>query len=149
VIESSLIAVQVFAGWLIADAMGGLFHLFTDRGWNIPLLVRQFQNHHDRPWTMTFDLEPVLGAIPLAFIAWFALPWLFGSMAVGVGFTQIPHYYIHHPEQCPVWMKLLQKTRIVLRPDSHEQHHRTFDRGFCILAGWNDWWIDRVARAIA
>jgi hypothetical protein len=139
----------ILAGWAVADAFGGLYHLATDRGYNLPFQVRSFQNHHDKPWTMTFDLEPLAGAVPLLILSWWlGWPAFLTSAAVGIGFTQIPHYYIHHPERCPRWIVWLQRARIVLQPKAHEDHHTPpYGHNFCILAGWNDWWINRLARA--
>jgi hypothetical protein len=135
------------AGWWCADAIGGLYHLATDRGYNLPFQVKSFQNHHEKPWTMTFDLEPLVGAIPLMVLAWYLQSVFLSAMALGIGFTQVPHYYVHHAHKCPRWITWLQWTGLILQPDRHRSHHTPpHEHNFCILAGWSDWWINPLAR---
>jgi hypothetical protein len=140
---------QIVGAFILADAMSGIYHLVTDLGWNIPSQVSYFRKHHDHPETMTFDLQPMLGSIPCLIAAYFIWPWFFISLAIFVGFAQIPHYYIHHPENTPTIIKWLQKFRIVVTPDSHNYHHYgngLFDTNFCIFTGWNDWWINPIGK---
>lgn len=140
-------AITVVAAWWCADAVGGLYHLATDRGYNLPFQVRSFQRHHGQPWTMTFDMEPLVAAVPLAALAWWWQSTFLMAFAFGIGFTQVPHYYVHHPYWAPVWIKWLQWSGLILDPAKHESHHTPpYNHNFCILAGWSDWWINRLAR---
>jgi len=140
-------ALQILLAYFIADALAGLYHLFTDRGWNIETQTAFFQNHHERPWTMTFDLQPLVIGAPVALTGLFVYPWFMVPLGLFLGFAQIPHYYVHHP--APWFIKVLQKCRIFLPPKSHHKHHcEGFNSNFCVISGWNDWWINLLARVI-
>ena len=42
----------------------------------------------------------------------------------------------------------LQDWRIILHPDAHQQHHEKFNCNFCILNGWANPLMNRVARLL-
>lgn len=135
------------AAYATADAFTALYHLFTDRGWNIKSQLYWFRLHHQYPLRMTFDLQPALGGLPLAGLGWYLgstyLMWLGLSIAI----SQIPHYYAHFPAPLPV--RWLQRCHIFLSPAAHASHHSgKFDKDFCVLCGWNNWWINRFARYV-
>lgn len=136
---------QILLAYVAADALSGLYHLLTDYGCNIKSQVAQFENHHQRPGSMTFDLEPVAGALPLAAAAWWwASPFLW-ALAGFVAVVQLPHYFCHHPEYAPAIVRLLQRLRLIITPAHHRGHHRPpFDKNFCIFTGWNDLWLNAV-----
>lgn len=139
---------QIVLAYGVADAAGGLFHLATDRGHNFSRVVRHFLNHHERPWTMTFDLEPMIVGIPVALLGWW-YDWTFLLyLGIFVALSQVPHYYTHHTP--PAWIRpvieCLQKWHIFLPPEKHAAHHNgVYDKNFCVLAGWSDWWINWIA----
>lgn len=136
----------VLAAYVAADALGGLYHLMTDLGYNIPSQIRFFRQHHERPLTMTFDLEPAVAAAPMLIAAWFVWPVFFVSLAVFLTLSQIPHYYAHHTGRVPKLVKLMQRCGLFITERYHNAHHSgNFNRNFCVLAGWNDWWINRLA----
>lgn len=137
-------SLQVILAYIVADFLAALYHLMTDRGWNIASQVRYFTNHHDKPWTMTFDLQPVLGGVPVALIGYFVWPWFFVSLGAFLAFAQIPHYYTHHA--APRIVQALQRSGLILRPTLHNRHHRvSFDRDFCVLNGWTNRLVNAIA----
>lgn len=136
-----IILLQILLAYIIVDFGAGLYHLFTDMGYNIPSQVGFFRKHHEQPESMTFDMQPVLGAIPLAILAYFYYPWFFGFAAFFTAFAQIPHYYIHHPAKAPRFIEWLQRTKLIVSPESHNEHHYgngKFDKNFCVFTGWCD-----------
>ena len=42
----------------------------------------------------------------------------------------------------------LQDWRLILHPDAHQQHHEKFNCNFCILNGWANPLMNRVARLL-
>lgn len=137
-------ALQVLAAFIAADAIAGLYHLVTDLGWNVPCQVEFFRNHHERPWTMTFDWQPILAGLPLVAIGCFVWPWFLIPLGIFIAAAQVPHYYVHHTENVPRWIQWLQKYKIIISKVSHDTHHYgegKFDTNFCVFTGWNDWWL--------
>ena len=134
---------QIIAAYVLADALSALYHLFTDRGYNTKGYVFDFQNHHDHPETMTFDLQPMMIGVPMLIMGCWWLPWFNIPLGFFLAFAQIPHYYTHFP--APKWVKVLQDWHIFLPVEQHMIHHTHFDRDFCVISGWNNWWINRLA----
>jgi hypothetical protein len=67
--------------------------------------------------------------------------WL--ALGLGLSVSQVSHYCAHYPRSSAV--RRLQRLRIWLRPADHGAHHAgRFDLNFCVLSGWNNWWINRV-----
>lgn len=137
--------IQVVLAYVVADALAALYHLATDCGFNTPRIVAQFRKHHDAPRTMTFDLEPAVGGIVLLLLSHLWAPWFLSSLGVFVSFAQVPHYFTHHP--APRAVKWLQWLGLILRPRVHAAHHYgKFDRDFCVISGWNNFWINAIVR---
>lgn len=129
--------IEILAAYFLADFGAALFHLATDRGYNLERICRNFQNHHDHPEKMTFDLEPMLAGLPIMCIGFFALPWFFVSLGLFICLAQIPHYYAHHPAPCAI--VALQECGMILHPDDHDSHHtEPFDKDFCVISGWSN-----------
>lgn len=137
---------QILAAYIVADAITALYHVATDLGYNIPYQVQVFQNHHHDPLSMTFDLEPVLAGVPLVVLGFWFAPWFLIPLGIFVSVAQIPHYYAHFPYKAPKWFKKLQDWEIVIEPAAHDSHHSgEFDKDYCVLSGWNNFWINRLA----
>ena len=137
--------IQIIIAYVVADAISGIYHCITDRGYNTPTQVAYFMNHHDHPETMTFDLQPLLGGIPFLIIGYFILPWFLLPLGFFICITQIPHYYTHHP--APKYIRFLQKCKLILTYQSHWTHHGgEFNSNYCVLSGWNDWWINILVK---
>lgn len=139
---------QIFAAFVIADAIAALYHLVTDLGYNIPAQVGFFRKHHEEPWTMTFDLQPVLGGVPLIILGCFVQPWFFVSLGIFVALAQVPHYYSHHTKNIPGIVRFLQDYGIFINEEKHNRHHNSenFDTDFCVLSGWNNWWVSPLGK---
>lgn len=134
---------QIIAAYIVADAAAAIFHLATDCGLNTARVVAQFQSHHKSPGLMTFDLEPAMAGIVILLLSHVACPWFLAPLGVFISFGQMPHYFTHHP--APRIVRTLQRLRIFLPPESHASHHNgTFDRDYCVISGWNNWWINAI-----
>lgn len=136
-------AVSLVVAYFVADLIGALYHLATDYGYNTKRIVANFRNHHAIPESMTFDLEPMLGGIPLCIAGYYLSSPFIIMVGVFLSFAQIPHYFVHHPS--PNWVKWLQQPRkwlggrsIFLPPIEHQTHHESelFNRNFSVINGW-------------
>lgn len=131
---------------MVADAFAAFYHLITDLGYNIASQVRDFQNHHERPLTMTFDLQPMLIGIPFIVAGYFVWPWFLIPLGIFLSVAQVPHYYAHFTWKSPWLIRKLQRWEIIIEPEAHDSHHSgNFDKDYCVLSGWNNWWINWVA----
>lgn len=124
---------QIIAAFYLADFVSAVFHLVTDRGWGLPVVVAWFRKHHAAPQTMTFDLMPAVAGVPLFIVGLLFMPWLLCPFGFFLTFAQIPHYYTHH--SAPPAVRWLQRYGIFLRPEKHMGHHGNFDRDFAVLNG--------------
>jgi sterol desaturase/sphingolipid hydroxylase (fatty acid hydroxylase superfamily) len=140
---------QVLVAYLFVDLLTGLYHWATDKGLNHPHQVELFSLHHETNTMDGFDWQPSVIGLPTI-----AAGLLLGSsflIAAG-GFailSQVPHYYAHRRSSAPLvhhFVCILQLTGLIISPRHHAEHHKTFDRNFCILSGWNNWWLNQVVR---
>lgn len=138
-------AVQVAAAYALVDLATGLYHWLTDRGLNHPHQVALFELHHATNTMDGFDWQPSVIGLP----AMLAGLWLESSFWLAAGsfgvLAQVPHYYAHRRSRSRVVhavVRVLQAAGLMISPQHHARHHQTFDRNFCILAGWNDWWLN-------
>lgn len=141
---------QALAGWALADLLGGLYHLATDRGWGLRSQVRDFAHHHAHPAELRLlswhSVGPMLPAAALSPIAWWA-PWFGGALCLGLAISQASHWAAHHPRRCWAAVRWLQCARFLLAPEDHARHHRgEHDRSFSILCGWTGPLIDWLVR---
>ena len=129
---------EIVFAYFAADLLAAVFHFVTDRGWNLPHVVRDFQNHHERPETMTFDLQPMLIGLPVGAIGVWSGSTFVIALGLFLSVAQVPHYFSHHP--APGWVKALQNRRLILPPLVHAKHHtsKSFDRDFSVLNGWSN-----------
>lgn len=136
---------QTIAAYIVMDALTGIYHLFTDRGWNLKGQCDQFAEHHETNTMDGYDWQPLVGAIPgLACGVWFGSAFLI-SLSVFAVWAQVPHYFAHHP---PTYgpIRWAQWCGLMISPQHHADHHSgEFDRNFCIFTGWNDWWMNAIA----
>ena len=74
-------------------------------------------------------------------------------MALIVGLPSQQTHFLAHArrrgllKEWPILEKL-QDWRIILHPDAHQQHHEKFNCNFCILNGWANPLMNRVARLL-
>ena len=149
IVELTLAFVQVLAAYVLVDAMTGVYHLATDRGWNTKEVCGLFQNHHETNTMDGFDSQPMWISVPFMVAGvYFLSPFLLAAGSFGV-LSQIPHYYAHrrsdnrYVHRVVRWM---QATGLILPPLEHAGHHDgRFEKNFCILSGWNNWWLNYLA----
>jgi Lipid desaturase domain len=137
---------EIFIAYVLADLLGGLYHLATDHGCNIRSQVALFQWHHENPAAIGWDFKPAIGGIPILLLGVFWWhPIFFAALGIAVCFGQMPHYWAHHKVRHPV--RFLQRARIILPPRHHARHHSGhFDQNYCVLSGWNNFWLNWIAR---
>lgn len=135
------------AAYFAADFFVGTYHMLTDKGWNIRRQVIAFREHHDG--AVVVDLKPVFFALPVIAVAlYLRLPFVFG-FAFFAGLSEFAHYGAHRPRSCPWFMRKLQQAHVIISPAAHAKHHDgSFDRSYCVLSGWANWLVDRLARFI-
>lgn len=141
------IALVIVAGFIAADFFVGMYHMLTDKGWNIRQQVKAFREHHDG--AVVFDLKPVFIALPVVAVGvYFRLPFV-AAFAFFAGISELIHYAAHRPQAYPRFVHWLQRAALVLSPDAHARHHKgKFDRSYCIVSGWTNWLVDHIARFI-
>lgn len=139
------IIVSLVAAYIVADALSGIYHIITDYGWNIPHQVKLFKYHHENPETMTFDWQPFLAGIPICFLAFWAYPVFFITLGLCLCLSQVAHLYTHR--KAPYIIKILQQTGLFISKKHHYAHHGgQFNKNFCIFSGWNDFWLNPIAK---
>lgn len=138
------IVLQIVVAYVLVDALTGIYHLATDRGWNFASQCALFEIHHTTNSMDGFDWQPMVAAVPTAVVgAWFHSPFFVAVGLIGC-LAQLPHYWAHQGGGRVV--RWLQTSRLIIHPAHHAGHHSgQFNRNFCILSGWNDWWLNRVA----
>jgi hypothetical protein len=139
-------ALQVLAAYLVVDLLTGLYHLVTDKGFNVGHQVKLFTAHHDTNTMEGFDWQPaVVGAPAMLIGALIESPLLMAGGAFGI-LSQVPHYYAHVRSKSELVhhvVRILQLTGLIISPQHHAAHHDgVFNRNFCILSGWNNWWLN-------
>lgn len=141
----SIIA-QTLAAYFVLDLLTGIYHLATDKGWNVKHQVELFNDHHTTNTMQGYDWQPLLLAVP-GFVAgvYWSVPFLIALGVLAV-FTQVPHYFAHHPPKSgPIpW---LQKAGIIISPEHHDGHHQdNFEQNFCVFTGWGDLVLNPIVR---
>lgn len=151
-----IIGAAVLLSLLFADFMSGFVHWAADNWgtstWPIAGgFVQPFRNHHDDPLDMTrHDLverhgDNCIVSMPLFFACWqtgseggtrlFWLAFWLGTALWILGTNQF-HAWAHMPV-VPRWVRWLQKTGLILRPEHHAVHHkRPHSDNYCITNGW-------------
>lgn len=139
---------EIVAAYLLADLASGLYHYVTDRGWNFQQQIDLFAEHHDTNSMDGFDWQTFAAGLPISIAgAWFHSPF-FVAAGIFVAATQVTHYYAHRrstSDWVHALVRCLQRTGLIVHPKSHARHHAApFDRDFCLLSGWNNWWLNRL-----
>lgn len=138
---------QILLGWLLADALSGLYHIMTDYGYNIPHQIKLFMFHHENPHTMTFDWQPLLAGVPLIIVGLFWHPWFLISLGFFISISQVGHYYTHHKAPAPI--RILQRVGVLISPKHHADHHKgDYNKNFCIFTGINNIWLNPLAKLL-
>lgn len=143
-----IVAAKLVGAWWFVDVMSGIYHYATDRGWNIPSQVAEFQHHHRHPDTFYPGPYSLIASLPL-----FALGYLVDTdiyfLAVAVSAIEVPHWLAHAKVD---WfpLRVLRATGAVISTEQHDGHHNSpqFDRNYCIVTSWNNWWFNPLARML-
>ena len=137
----------VFAAYVVVDALTGIYHVLTDRGWNFKQQRDMFAEHHLTNTMQGFDWQPMAASLPFMIYGMFALDAFYLSAGCFGVLTQVAHYWAHHPNYRLV--RIAQQLGMIVSPEHHAAHHHgEFDKNFCIFSGWNDCWLNIIARLI-
>lgn len=156
--------VAAFAGWLLADLLSGLAHWAGDTFGSArtpvlgPALIRPFREHHADPREMTrHDFIEVngascLGCLPILIVLIFFSnnPFIHSILiflCLGILLANQCHKWAH-TEVPPIFVKTLQRLRLILRASEHRLHHRPpYNSHFCTASGWMNRPLDALLRA--
>ena len=143
-----LTVLQILLAYIVADALSGLYHWATDSGLNIQSQIKMFREHHDTNTMQGFDWQTFAGGMPLVAIGgWMHWPFLV-ALGCFVALTQVTHYYAHRKSDSRLLhhiVRVLQLSGVIVPPERHAAHHEPpHDRDFCLLSGWNNWWMNRL-----
>ena len=136
----------ILTAYILVDAMSGLYHFATDKGFNIQSQIKMFQEHHNTNTMQGFDWQTFAVALPIVGVgAWFHSPfWI--ACGIFAALTQVTHYYAHVNSRSKLVhhiVRVLQLTHIIVPRESHQRHHAPpHARDFCLLSGWNNWWMN-------
>jgi len=151
------------AAYVLTDFVNGFIHMIMDNNDDytsvIGPLVAIFHRHHNHPrYTdhhplvvyffengMKNWLVPYMGLV-VAFQAHLPAMLSFGLVSFGIlsSVAEVSHYLCHnsiHP-----FVKLLQRSRILLDPVHHQAHHDEDNVRYAFLNGVSDPLLDAIAR---
>lgn len=163
-----LVLLAVPLGIVAGDFVSGIVHWFADTYFteNTPIigrsLVKPFRLHHTYPRDIcTHDLVEIAGnscilAVPVLsiclYLLWvlpesgwlaFKVVWL-SIVAITTVATNQFHKWAHKEDPSPM-TRWLQRTRLVLNPSHHQQHHTPpFNLHYCITNGWLNPLLNRI-----
>ncbi|MCI4644214.1 MAG: fatty acid desaturase family protein [Hyphomonadaceae bacterium] len=158
-LPSAWTAVQLMAGWMLADFLSGVFHWAEDRygspRW--PVLggaIRDTIRHHRKP--RGFLAKPVLNRswrifliAGLALLAFALLGWLNAftlSLVIGAGLANEIHAAAHSsPTENGRLLTSLQRLGIIQSHAHHAVHHRNLKNvNYCTVTNWLNPVLERV-----
>lgn len=160
-----LAAVLVTFSLIATDLISGLLHLVLDNPRSLALapirgLAQGFQRHHQNPaniYEMPLYQHLYVMHMPLTFLFIAVLPFqepgmyvVFLSLVIGLHVMQMAHLWAHlPPERVPGFVRILQKTRVLLSKPQHDLHHTVpYDKDFCIMTGICNRPLNLVVRLI-
>jgi hypothetical protein len=141
---------EILAAYILADLGSGLYHLATDKGLNFRGQVELFQDHHETNTMQDFDWQTFAAGMPIAVLGAWCHSAFFVALGCFAALSQVTHYYAHRRSSSAVVHRVvvtLQRCGLIVHPKSHQRHHTTpFNRDFCLLSGWNNWWLNAAMR---
>jgi ubiquitin-conjugating enzyme E2 variant len=162
-----LLTAAAFAACVAADFCSGLVHWAADTycseetPWIGAKLIAPFREHHRDPRAITrhdfweANGDNCLLGLGVLVPGYLWLPHGEASWAVVVGFfllalsllvllTSLAHGWAHM-DRPPWFARLLQRVRLAIRREHHEQHHVAPHRThYCVTMGWLNPILDRV-----
>lgn len=157
------IVLAIAAGVYAADLASGLLHWAFDTWFDEDIaflrrMVLQVREHHVYP-NRIFHIHFLHDAGTLSWIALLlTAPTMFIAALFDAGLavltaavfsillvTMLSFHKIGHRARQPRWIRLLQKSRLLISAAHHSQHHRgNHDFNYCLINGWAD---DTLGRA--
>ncbi|XP_075504341.1 fatty acid desaturase 4-like 2, chloroplastic [Primulina tabacum] len=151
----------VVVGYVLADFLTGIVHWAIDN-YGDPKhpvsgpQIEAIQCHHQQPWILAkrhvatnIYIQGVVATLLFSPVNMFCedLNLLaFTSVFACCGFfSQQFHAWAHTPRRkLPPVVVVLQDSGIILGPSHHAGHHQPpFDRRYCIVSGFCDWFLDK------
>lgn len=141
---------EILIGWIIADAMTGVFHYWQDHGrekWPLigKFLISPAVLHHRKPQAFTNggflyrNLATFIGVLAVASV-WLALlgpSFMLASATAGGMLSTQAHYWAHRPSLAPGFVRTLQQIGVLQSPKGHALHHRPpHTESYCALTDW-------------
>ena len=137
---------------ILIDFLSGFVHWFFDtqvEPAKTPLgrIAVDFLDHHVRP-SRTAHVGFYASAwrpaayvsLPLITISLTApLSTLHSAVVFWIGWVSmlVPQTHkLAHIKQCSRFVRMLQNSRLIIHPKSHEAHHQDNNESFCVFTGW-------------
>jgi palmitoyl-[glycerolipid] 3-(E)-desaturase len=142
--------IHCLAAYVLIDALSGIYHWATDNRFNVRGQIDLFLDHHQTNTMQGFDWQTFAAGMPITAIGgWLHSPFLI-ACGVFTALTQVTHYYAHRRSESLAVHRIvrwLQEARVIVHPASHSRHHKApHDQDFCLLSGWNNWWMNAVLK---
>lgn len=163
------VSIAVLVGIFAADFASGFLHWAFDTWFDesmgfirrMVVMVREHHIYPNRIFQLSFYHDAgtlswialIVTAVPIA-CAVFALaptsPWGCYVVVASVVFTVLLVFMLEfhkcgHRREAPSWIRMLQRTGVLLSFQHHIQHHSgNHDRNYCLINGWADRTLGRI-----
>lgn len=151
---------QALLGWLLADLLTGIFHLWQDHGrerWPVvgSFLIAPAVLHHRQPLAFVKLSHAWRNGTTYVGVLLVALLWLviagpsvvLAFAALGGCLSTQVHYWAHRPSVAPSIVRLLQEIGIFQSPKGHAGHHRPpHKQNYCALTDWLNPVMNRLVK---